>query len=99
MSDVSFAREQLRVLLLEGIHPNAVEVFERAGYTNVAVDLTTDPDPTRENGGPAGGLRDEIATPVVRGVTEEEAARVEHAGEHIIDVEIFFSNPRLAISR
>ena len=35
MSDVSFAREYLRVLLLEGIHPNAVEAFERAGYTNV----------------------------------------------------------------
>ena len=45
MSDVSFAREQLRVLLLEGIHPNAVEVFERAGYTNVErIEGTVDED-------------------------------------------------------
>jgi D-3-phosphoglycerate dehydrogenase len=35
MSAVSFARDRLRVLLLEGIHPNAVEVFRRAGYTDI----------------------------------------------------------------
>ena len=35
MPPVSFARDRLRVLLLEGIHPNAVEVFRQAGYTNV----------------------------------------------------------------
>lgn len=35
MSSVSFARDRLRVLLLEGIHPNAADVFRRAGYTNV----------------------------------------------------------------
>lgn len=35
MSAVSFSRDLLRVLLLEGIHPNAVEVFRRAGYTNI----------------------------------------------------------------
>jgi len=35
MPAVSFARDRLRVLLLEGIHPNAVEVFRRAGYTDI----------------------------------------------------------------
>ncbi len=35
MPAVSFAPDRLRVLLLEGIHPNAVEVFRRAGYTNI----------------------------------------------------------------
>jgi D-3-phosphoglycerate dehydrogenase len=35
MPAVSFSRDRLRVLLLEGIHPNAAEVFRRAGYTNV----------------------------------------------------------------
>ncbi|MEM1041222.1 MAG: phosphoglycerate dehydrogenase [Bacteroidota bacterium] len=35
MSDVSFSRDRLRVLLLEGIHPGAAEVFREAGYTNV----------------------------------------------------------------
>ncbi len=35
MSVVSFSRDRLRVLLLEGIHPGAVEVFNQAGYTNV----------------------------------------------------------------
>lgn len=35
MTAVSFARDRLRVLLLEGIHPNAVEVFRRAGYTDI----------------------------------------------------------------
>lgn len=35
MTTVSFARDRLRVLLLEGIHPNAVEVFQQAGYANV----------------------------------------------------------------
>lgn len=35
MPDVSFARDKLRVLLLEGIHPNAPKVFEDAGYTNI----------------------------------------------------------------
>ncbi len=35
MSATSFDRDRLRVLLLEGIHPNAVRAFEAAGYTNV----------------------------------------------------------------
>ncbi len=35
MPSVSFARDRLHVLLLEGIHPNAAEVFRRAGYTSI----------------------------------------------------------------
>lgn len=31
----SFAKEKLKVLLLEGLHDTAVETFERAGYTNI----------------------------------------------------------------
>jgi D-3-phosphoglycerate dehydrogenase len=44
MSAVSFAHDRLRVLLLEGIHPNAVEVFRRAGYTNIERIEGTVPD-------------------------------------------------------
>lgn len=35
MSKLSFPKENIRVLLLEGIHPSAVETFARHGYTNV----------------------------------------------------------------
>ncbi|RMG07239.1 MAG: phosphoglycerate dehydrogenase [Planctomycetota bacterium] len=36
MSDrLSFPKEKIRILLLEGIHPNAVEAFRREGYTRV----------------------------------------------------------------
>lgn len=35
MSDLSFDRARLRVLLLEGVHDNAVKHFRDAGYTNV----------------------------------------------------------------
>ncbi len=31
----SFPKEKIRILLLEGIHTNAVDVFQKAGYTNV----------------------------------------------------------------
>jgi D-3-phosphoglycerate dehydrogenase len=31
----SVNRDQIKVLLLEGVHKNAVEVFEQAGYTNL----------------------------------------------------------------
>ena len=31
----SFPKEKIRILLLEGIHTNAVDVFHKAGYTNV----------------------------------------------------------------
>jgi D-3-phosphoglycerate dehydrogenase len=34
-SRTSFPKEKIRILLLEGIHTNAVDVFTRAGYTNV----------------------------------------------------------------
>jgi D-3-phosphoglycerate dehydrogenase len=35
MSKLSVAKEHLRVVLLEGVHPSAVKTFERHGYTNV----------------------------------------------------------------
>jgi D-3-phosphoglycerate dehydrogenase len=31
----SFPKDKIRILLLEGIHTNAVDVFQKAGYTNV----------------------------------------------------------------
>src|SRR5690606_27184321 len=31
----SFAKDKLKILLLEGVHDTAVETFERAGYTNI----------------------------------------------------------------
>lgn len=31
----SFAKDKLKILLLEGVHDTAVELFERAGYTNI----------------------------------------------------------------
>ena len=34
-SKTSFPKEKIRILLLEGIHANAVDVFKKAGYTNV----------------------------------------------------------------
>ena len=34
-SKTSFPKEKIRILLLEGIHTNAVDVFQKAGYTNV----------------------------------------------------------------
>lgn len=33
--ELSFPRDKIKVLLLEGIHPSAVERFRAAGYTNV----------------------------------------------------------------
>lgn len=35
VEDTSFPKEKIKILLLEGIHQNAVKTFERAGYTNV----------------------------------------------------------------
>ena len=32
---VSFAKDRVRILLLEGIHPSAVDTFRAAGYNNV----------------------------------------------------------------
>ncbi len=32
---LSFPKEKIKVVLFESIHPNAVETFKRAGYTNV----------------------------------------------------------------
>ncbi|EKE87630.1 phosphoglycerate dehydrogenase [Idiomarina xiamenensis] len=35
MSDVSLAKDKIQILLLEGVHPSAVESFERQGYSNI----------------------------------------------------------------
>ena len=32
---LSFPKDKIKVLLLEGIHESGVELFENAGYTNV----------------------------------------------------------------
>ncbi|MEM9304934.1 MAG: phosphoglycerate dehydrogenase [Pseudomonadota bacterium] len=37
MASLSLSKEKIRILLLEGVHPRAVEVFEQAGYTNLDV--------------------------------------------------------------
>ena len=35
MTQLSLAKDRIRILLLEGVHDNAVEAFTAAGYTNV----------------------------------------------------------------
>ena len=35
MSKTSLDKSKIKFLLLEGIHPSAVEVLKNAGYTNV----------------------------------------------------------------
>lgn len=35
MSKLSLAKDKIRILLLEGVHENAVKVFENAGYSNI----------------------------------------------------------------
>ena len=35
MSKTSLDKNKIKFLLLEGIHPSAVEVLKNAGYTNV----------------------------------------------------------------
>ena len=35
MARQSLPKEKIKFLLLEGVHPSAVETLERAGYTNV----------------------------------------------------------------
>ncbi len=35
MSNLSLAKDKIRVLLLEGVHENAVRIFEAAGYSNI----------------------------------------------------------------
>ena len=37
MTQTSFPREKIQVVLFEGIHPYAVEAFKRAGYSNVTL--------------------------------------------------------------
>jgi D-3-phosphoglycerate dehydrogenase len=37
MAQLSLAKEKIKVLLLEGIHPKAVENFQEAGYTNIEI--------------------------------------------------------------
>ena len=31
----SFPKEKIKILLLEGIHPSAVDLFQKAGYTQI----------------------------------------------------------------
>jgi len=35
VSNLSLAKDKIRILLLEGVHENAVRVFENAGYSNI----------------------------------------------------------------
>ena len=35
MNKYSLDKDKIKVLLLEGVHPNTVETFRAAGYTNV----------------------------------------------------------------
>ncbi|MGF1693567.1 phosphoglycerate dehydrogenase [Photobacterium kagoshimensis] len=35
MDNVSLDKEKIKVLLLEGLHPSAIEVLQQAGYTNI----------------------------------------------------------------
>ncbi|WP_417821892.1 phosphoglycerate dehydrogenase [Terasakiella sp.] len=35
MSNLSLAKDKIRILLLEGVHENAIRVFENAGYSNI----------------------------------------------------------------
>lgn len=35
MSNLSLAKDKIRILLLEGVHENAVRIFENAGYSNI----------------------------------------------------------------
>lgn len=38
MQNLSLAKEKIKVLLLEGVDPSAIEVFKKAGYNNVEYD-------------------------------------------------------------
>ena len=50
MTTLSMPKERLRFVLLEGIHPAAVEVLHRSGYTNIeAVDRSLTGDESRPN--------------------------------------------------
>ena len=35
MSRVSLEKDKIKILLLEGVHPNTVDTFKAAGYTNI----------------------------------------------------------------
>ncbi|PSW18593.1 phosphoglycerate dehydrogenase [Photobacterium sanctipauli] len=35
MAKVSLDKDKIKILLLEGVHPSAIEVFQEAGYTNI----------------------------------------------------------------
>ena len=38
MTDLSLPKDRIRVLLLEGVNPSAVELMRSAGYTNLTVE-------------------------------------------------------------
>lgn len=45
----SLSKEKIKILLLEGVHPYAVEIFKEYGYTNIEnIPTTLDPDTLRE---------------------------------------------------
>ncbi|PIE41536.1 MAG: phosphoglycerate dehydrogenase [Gammaproteobacteria bacterium] len=44
MSKTSLDKSKIRILLLEGVHPSAVKVFEKNGYTNIEYLKTSLPD-------------------------------------------------------
>ena len=35
MLNFSLGKQKIKILLLEGVHPSAVEVFKAAGYENI----------------------------------------------------------------
>lgn len=44
MSKVSLPKDKIRILLLEGVHPSAVETLERNGYSNIEYVKTSLPE-------------------------------------------------------
>lgn len=44
MSKISFDKDKIRILLLEGVHQSAVETLEAAGYTNIEYVKTSLPE-------------------------------------------------------
>ena len=37
MTRVSLNKDKIKILLLEGVHPSAIDVLESAGYTNIRI--------------------------------------------------------------
>ena len=45
MSQTSLDKSRIKILLLEGVHPSAVEAFQADGYTNIATHAKALPEP------------------------------------------------------